>query len=133
MVEWSLMKKVLFVCTKNKIRSQMAEAIFNHLAKNAVAESAGTDPADEVDPRVSKALKEARIIFPEDARPKDVTNEMMDNADLVVSFGCLVPSLFSEDKFEEWDIFVSKIDKEFHSLRDQLITKIEQLIRERRF
>ena len=127
------MKKVLFVCTKNKIRSQMAEAIFNHLAKNAVAESAGTDPADEVDPRVRKALKEVGVAFPEDALPKDVTNEMMDKADLVVSFGCLVPSLFSEDKFEEWNIFISKTDKELHTFRDQLITKIEQLIRERRF
>lgn len=127
------MKKILFVCTKNKVRSQMAEAVFNHMAKNAVAESAGTDPADEVDPRVKEVLEEAGINLPEDASPKEVTNEMMDEADLVISFGCLVPSLFPEDKFEEWDMPAPETDEEFHTLRDRLVTKIERLVRERRF
>lgn len=127
------MKKVIFVCTKNMIRSQMAEAIFNHLAKNAIAESAGTDPADEIHPKVREVLEKAGIAMSPEASPKDLSNEMMDEADLVISFGCLVPSLFSENKFEEWDIPVPHTDEGFDVLRDDLVVRIERLIRERGF
>ena len=50
------MKKVLFVCIHNTCRSVIAEAIFNSLSKNWQAESAGTVPADKVDPTVVKML-----------------------------------------------------------------------------
>ncbi len=111
----------------------MAEAIFNHLAKNSVAESRGTDPADDIHPGVRKVLKEAGIALSPEASPRDVSNEMMDEADLVVSFGCLVPSLFPEDKFEEWDISAPHTDEGFYALKDELIVRIERLIRKRGF
>ncbi len=111
----------------------MAEAIFNHLAKNAIAESAGTDPADEIHPKVREVLEKAGIAMSPEASPKDLSNEMMDEADLVISFGCLVPSLFSENKFEEWDIPVPHTDEGFDVLRDDLVVRIERLIRERGF
>jgi len=127
------MKKVLFVCTKNMIRSQMAEAIFNHLAKKAVAESAGTDPADKIHPITRSVLEEAGISLAPEASPKDVSNEMMDEADLVVSFGCLVPSLFPKDKFEEWRMSAPKTMDDFRELRKKLVDKIERIIGERGF
>ncbi len=127
------MKKVLFVCTKNMMRSQMAEAIFNHLAKNAVAESAGTDPADEIHPGVRDVLEEAGIALSPEASPRDLSNEMMDEADLVVSFGCLVPSLFPESKFEEWEMPVAETTDDLRELRDKLIVEVRRIIKERRF
>ena len=53
------MKAVLFVCVHNSGRSQMAEAFFNQLAQGkAIALSAGTDPAETVDPAVIKVMQE---------------------------------------------------------------------------
>ena len=115
------------------IRSQMAEAIFNHLAKDAVAESAGTDPAKEIHPMVREILEETGIDLPDEASPKEVSNEMMDEADLVVSFGCLVPSLFPKDKFEEWEMPVPKTMDDFRELREKLSVEIKRMIRERKF
>ncbi|MEX2144840.1 MAG: low molecular weight phosphatase family protein, partial [Candidatus Spechtbacterales bacterium] len=100
---YKTMKKVLFACTQNKKRSQIAEAIFNHLAKNAKAESAGTIPADSVDPMVAEVLKERGIPF-NPRIPQKITDKMLENVDFIVSFGCLVPSMFPKDKFEEWII-----------------------------
>src|SRR3989338_5632712 len=53
-------KKVLFVCTENAGRSQMAEAFFNHHAKgtNFIAESSGTIPAQQVNTVVVEAMQE---------------------------------------------------------------------------
>ncbi len=127
------MKKVLFVCTKNMMRSQMAEAIFNHLAENAVAESAGTDPADEIHPGIREVLEEAGIALSPEASPKDLSNETMDEADLVVSFGCLVPSLFPESKFEEWEMPVAETIDDLRELRENLIVEVRRIIKERKF
>lgn len=56
------MKTVIFVCVHNSGRSHMAEAFFNKLAEGgAQAFSAGTQPADKVNPVVVEAMKEAGI------------------------------------------------------------------------
>ncbi|MEX0877277.1 MAG: low molecular weight phosphatase family protein [Candidatus Spechtbacterales bacterium] len=121
------MKKILFACTENKKRSQMAEAIFNHLAKNSKAESAGTAPANSVDPMVGEILAERGISF-EPHAPKKITDEMLESADYIVSFGCLVPSMFPKDKFEEWVVADSKTPEEYRQARDDIFEKIEQFI-----
>jgi protein-tyrosine-phosphatase len=56
------MKVVLFVCGHNSGRSQMAEAFFNRLAKGkGKAKSAGTQPAQTVNPVVVEAMREVGI------------------------------------------------------------------------
>jgi arsenate reductase len=56
------MKTVLFICVHNSGRSQMAEAFFNQMAKGkAKAISAGSQPADKVNPVVVEAMHEVGI------------------------------------------------------------------------
>ncbi|MEX2054462.1 MAG: low molecular weight phosphatase family protein [Candidatus Colwellbacteria bacterium] len=127
------MKTILFACAENKKRSQMAEVIFNHFAINAVAISAGTIPANEVEPRLRATLEEIGIIVPESLTPKKVTDEMLASVDHIVSFGCLVPSMFPPEKFEEWSIANPETDEELRTTRDELVKKIKTLILEKSF
>jgi protein-tyrosine-phosphatase len=127
------MKKILFACAENKKRSQMAEAIFNHLAKSAVAESAGTMPAQEVDPKAKEVLKEIGIVISDNIAPKKVSDEMLWNADLIISFGCLVAAIFPKEKFEEWRVSDPQTIDEFRTTRDNLVARIKTLIQEKNF
>lgn len=111
----------------------MAKVIFNHLATNAVAESAGTMPSREADPNVKKVLEEINITVSEPMIPKKVDDEMLKNADLIVSFGCLISSMFPKEKFQEWHISDPQTIEEFRAVRDELISKIKTLIRESNF
>ena len=83
------MKKILFVCTHNAGRSQMAEALFNHLAPGDVrAESAGEQPRREgVWPEVVEVMRELGIdLGPK--RPKKLLPEMQLHADWAVTLAC---------------------------------------------
>lgn len=99
------MKTILFTSTENKKRSQMAEAIFNHLAKerslSVRAISAGILPAEEVDSHVTTLLSCHGIMYQEQ-KPKKLHTEMLEEAYLIISFGCLVPDMYPKEKFEEW-------------------------------
>lgn len=98
------MKHVLFVCTHNAGRSQMAEAFFNRFAPTDVrAESGGSDPGGEVWPEVVAAMAERgfdlrRVI------PKKVTVEMQLRADWAVAVGCEDTCPFVPTTVEDWDI-----------------------------
>lgn len=83
------MKTVLFVCVHNSGRSQMAEAFFNRLAGGkARAVSAGTEPGEKVHPEVVQAMKEVGIDISGN-RPKLLTEEMLAQANRVVTMGCM--------------------------------------------
>ncbi|MEX0932011.1 MAG: low molecular weight phosphatase family protein [Candidatus Saccharimonadales bacterium] len=122
---------VLFACTENKKRSQMAEAIFNHISKKAVATSAGTMPASAVEPRLDVILQEIGIAVPESLTPKKITDEMLASANYIISFGCLVPAMFPPEKFEEWQIADPQTDDELRATRDELVKKIKTLIQKK--
>lgn len=80
--------RVLFVCSHNASRSQMAAALLAHRAGDAVTvSSAGTHPADEVAPHITQALTEAGV-DPADAYPKPLTEEVVQAADIVITMGC---------------------------------------------
>ena len=82
------MKTILFVCVHNSGRSQMAEAFFNKLAKGrALAISAGTQPADSVNPAVVEAMKEVGIDISGN-KPKALTVEMVEKASKMITMGC---------------------------------------------
>ena len=121
------MKKVLFACAENKKRSQMAEAIFNHLAKKTVAESAGTMPAKVVDPKIEGILAERGISFTPHT-PRKISDTAIREADFIISFGCLVPSFFPKEKFEEWVIDDPETPEEYRQAGDNIFKKVRELI-----
>lgn len=83
-------KLILFVCVKNSARSQMAEALFNYFNKNPEfkAMSAGTEPAEHIDPLAEQVMEEVGILLNEQY-PKLYTEEMADKAYIVITMGCL--------------------------------------------
>jgi len=125
------LKKVLFVCTENACRSQIAEAFFNQISKTAMASSAGTKPALCVNPLAVEVMKEVGIDLA-NAKPKLLTLEMLDAADKVITMGCAVgdvcPSAMVET--EDWGIDdpVGKPIEEFRRVRDVIRKKVAQLV-----
>ncbi|MFG3656655.1 low molecular weight phosphatase family protein [Streptomyces sp. NPDC047706] len=80
--------RVLFVCSHNAGRSQMAAALLAHRAGgHVVVSSAGTHPAAEVEPLVAQVLTEAGVDLT-DAFPKPLTQEVVQAADIVITMGC---------------------------------------------
>ncbi|MFG2130910.1 arsenate reductase ArsC [Streptomyces sp. NPDC048751] len=79
---------VLFVCVHNAGRSQMAAAFLTHLAGDHVqARSAGSAPADTVNPAVVEAMNEAGIDISAEI-PKVLTVEAVQASDVVITMGC---------------------------------------------
>ena len=82
------MERVLFVCTHNAGRSQMAQALFEQAAHGRhAATSAGTAPADRVHPEVIEAMRELEIDLA-DRQPQPLTPEIAEQADVVITMGC---------------------------------------------
>ena len=109
------MVKVVFACAENKKRSQLAEAIFNHLASKSHAISGGTFPAKEIDPLTLQSLQEIGLPT-NNLQHKILKNIDLDNADVIISFGCLIPSSFPKDKFQEWRIKDPETIEEFRQI-----------------
>ena len=80
--------EVLFVCTHNAGRSQMAAALLDHKAAGSVrVTSAGSQPADELNPAVVQVMAEIGLDISRE-RPKRVTTDFVQAADVVVTMGC---------------------------------------------
>ncbi len=79
---------VLFVCVHNAGRSQMAAAFLTHLAGDKVeVRSAGSAPADSINPAVVEALKEIGIDISNE-QPKVLTTSAVEQSDVVITMGC---------------------------------------------
>ncbi|MET8130398.1 arsenate reductase ArsC [Streptomyces sp. NPDC005251] len=84
----TLRPSVLFVCVHNAGRSQMAAAFLTHLAGERVeVRSAGSAPADTVNPAFVDAMKEAGIDISAET-PKVLTTEVVQASDVVITMGC---------------------------------------------
>ena len=80
--------EVLFVCVHNAGRSQMAAALLDHHAKGRVqVRSAGSDPADRLNPAVAAAMDEWGIDLSREF-PKPLTDQAVRAADVVITMGC---------------------------------------------
>jgi arsenate reductase (thioredoxin) len=96
---------VLFLCTHNAGRSQMARGFFAHLAgERAVAWSGGSEPGNELIPAAVEAMAEVGIDITEEF-PKPWTNEIVEAADVVVTMGCgdACP-IYPGKHYEEWTL-----------------------------
>ncbi|WP_369259205.1 arsenate reductase ArsC [Streptomyces sp. R35] len=79
---------VLFVCVHNAGRSQMAAAFLTHLAGDRIdVRSAGSAPADTVNPAVVEAMREAGVDISAET-PKVLTVEAVRASDVVITMGC---------------------------------------------
>jgi arsenate reductase len=84
----SAIPEVLFVCVHNAGRSQMAAALLDHHAQGRVhVRSAGSEPADQINPAVIDALAEWGIDVTQEF-PKPLTDEVARAADVIVTMGC---------------------------------------------
>jgi arsenate reductase len=97
------MKTILFACVHNAGRSQMAAALFNHLADPAKARaiSAGTDPGRHVHPEVLQAMLELGVDLSA-VVPQKLTQKLASTASLLITMGCgescpVVPGLERDD------------------------------------
>jgi protein-tyrosine-phosphatase len=80
--------EVLFVCVHNAGRSQMAAALLDHHAHGRVrVTSAGSAPADEINPAVRAAMHEIGLDLTR-AFPKKLTTDAVEAADVVITMGC---------------------------------------------
>ena len=97
--------EVLFVCVHNAGRSQMASALLDRYAGGSVrVRSAGSTPADEVNPAVVAAMREVGIDLSREV-PKLLTDEAVGEADVVITMGCgdACP-IFPGKRYENWDL-----------------------------
>jgi arsenate reductase len=133
------MMRILYVCVHNAGRSQMAEAITNHLARargaDVVAASAGTVGGKELNPMAVVALAEIGISV-DGLVPKLLTQEMADGADRIISMGCGVDAEACPARFiltEDWELDdpAGRPLEEVRVIRDAIVRKVEALLAER--
>ena len=97
--------EVLFVCVQNAGRSQMAAALLDHYAEGRVhVRSAGSAPADEINPDVVTAMSELGIDVSKEF-PKPMTDEVVEAADAVITMGCgdACP-IYPGKRYEDWEV-----------------------------
>jgi len=97
--------EVLFVCTHNAGRSQMAAALLAREAAGRVrVTSAGSQPADQLNPAVVQAMAEIGLDISREF-PKPLTNDKVRAADLVITMGCgdACP-IYPGQRHEDWDL-----------------------------
>ena len=127
------MRHILFVCTENSARSQMAEAFFNHYNKNPkyLGISAGTNPAKSVKPEAVKVMKEKDLDISKQ-RPKMLSWEMAQKAYRIYTMGCVKACpLTPPEKTEDWDLEDPAGNTEkFREVRDEIERRIRKLITE---
>lgn len=123
----------LFVCIHNAGRSQMGAAYLSHLAGDAIeVRSAGSAPANTINPMVVEAMREEGIDIT-DQKPKILTTESVEASDVVITMGCGdVCPFFPGKRYLDWkldDPAGQGIDA-IRPIRDEIRRRVEGLIGE---
>jgi arsenate reductase (thioredoxin) len=122
---------VLFVCVHNAGRSQMAAGYLRHLAGDRIAVlSAGSEPADQVNPVAVQAMAEEGIDIAA-AEPRVLTTHAVGESDVVVTMGCgdACP-VFPGKRYEDWalaDPAGAGIET-VRAVRDEIRRRVEELV-----
>ena len=99
--------EVLFVCIHNAGRSQMAAALLaHHAGDRVVVRSAGTAPADDINPAVIEAMAELGIdLHAAGAHPKKLEDAAVKASDVVITMGCgdTCP-IYPGKRYEDWEL-----------------------------
>ncbi|HEV7168786.1 MAG TPA: arsenate reductase ArsC [Micrococcaceae bacterium] len=124
---------VLFVCVHNAGRSQMAAAYLNHLSAGRIdVRSAGSEPADTVNPAAVEAMREEGIDITAET-PKILTTAAVKESDVVITMGCgdTCP-IFPGKRYEDWELEdpAGKGVEAVRPIRDEIKGRIQTLISE---
>jgi len=122
---------VLFVCVHNAGRSQMAAGFLRHLASDRIGVlSAGSEPADKVNPAAVAVMAEVGIDLA-NATPTILTDGMVREADVVVTMGCGDACPFYPGKrYEDWklDDPAGQAAEAVRPIRDEIRVRVEALV-----
>ena len=125
--------EVLFVCVHNAGRSQMAAALLAHHGRGRVSvRSAGSAPADSVNPAVVEVMAELGIDVSREV-PKKLADEHVRASDVVVTMGCGDACPFYPGKrYEDWELAdpAGKGADEVRKVRDEIDARVHSLLAE---
>jgi arsenate reductase len=124
---------VLFVCVHNAGRSQMAAGLLSHLTDDRVeVRSAGSEPADQLNPMVLEAMGEKGIDLSSE-EPKLLDTDAVKEADVVITMGCgdACP-IFPSKRYEDWQLEdpAGKDLETVRTIRDEIEQRVRGLIGE---
>jgi protein-tyrosine-phosphatase len=125
--------EVLFVCVHNAGRSQMAAGLLKLRSEGRIqVRSAGSAPAEEINPNAVVALEELGVDMGE-AFPKPLTDEVVRAADVVVTMGCgdACP-IYPGKRYEDWELDdpAGQDLETVRRIRDELDRRVQKLIAE---
>jgi protein-tyrosine-phosphatase len=125
--------EVLFVCVHNAGRSQLAAALLDHYADGRVhVRSAGSTPADVINPAVVQSMAEVGIDISKEF-PKPLTDEVVRDADAVVTMGCgdACP-VYPGKRYLDWDLPdpAAMSVEQVRPIRDELDRRVQALLAE---
>jgi arsenate reductase len=124
---------VLFVCVHNAGRSQMAAGLVKLRSQGRIhVRSAGSAPAEEINPAAVQAMAELGIDLSEEF-PKPLTNDAVSAADVVITMGCgdACP-IYPGKRYEDWELEDpdGKDLDTVRRIRDEIDQRVQQLIGE---
>jgi len=124
---------VLFLCVHNAGRSQMAAAFLSHLAGDRVqVRSAGSTPADAVNPAVVRVMREVGIDIGREV-PKVLSTEAVRASDVVITMGCgdACP-FFPGKRYLDWELPdpAGKDAEQIRPIRDEIEQRVRGLLTE---
>ena len=123
--------EVLFVCVHNAGRSQMAAALLDAKAQGKVrVRSAGSEPADEINPVAAEAMAEIGLDISKQF-PKPLTDEGVRAADVVITMGCGDECPFYPGKrYEDWELEdpSGKDLETVRGIRDEIAQRVGALV-----
>jgi arsenate reductase (thioredoxin) len=125
--------EVLFVCVHNAGRSQMAAALLDWRADGRVhVRSAGSAPADEINPSVVKAMEELGLDISKEF-PKPLTDEVVRAADVVITMGCgdACP-IYPGKRYLDWELDdpAGRAIDDVRPIRDEIDRRVQDLLAE---
>ncbi|TYK46695.1 arsenate reductase ArsC [Actinomadura decatromicini] len=125
--------EVLFVCVHNAGRSQMAAALLDHHAAGRVrVRSAGSAPADTINPAVVDAMAELGLDLTKE-HPKALTGDTVEAADVVITMGCgdACP-VFPGKRYLDWQLPdpAGRPVAEVRPIRDEIDRRVRALLAE---
>jgi arsenate reductase len=125
--------EVLFVCVHNAGRSQMAAALLDHHAQGKVrVRSAGSAPADTINPAVIQVMEELGLDLTKES-PKPLTTEAVQASDVVITMGCgdACP-IFPGKRYLDWalDDPAGKPVDQVRPIRDEIDKRVRELLAE---
>jgi arsenate reductase (thioredoxin) len=125
--------EVLFVCVHNAGRSQMAAGLVSVRSGGRIhVRSAGSTPADEINPAVVEAMAEVGVDLSQEF-PKPLTDEVVRAADVVITMGCgdACP-IYPGKKYEDWELDdpAGQNLETARRIRDEIDARVQKLVAE---